>query len=242
MGRGLATFGPARLPRYPIDAEDLEPRGGEAAILSEAGAWLHFEWGQSLPRLTPPPGELGVKAPPTNSTTTIHTYTHPSSLAFSSYKRRWTLWLSAASIIGGGGGGGSWFRVEAGWVLTEASVLCERLQQDRPFHTVSGSFTLHPAREALLLSPSEDTRLEKPSGLNFRARKLNLAPSTTPSSCPWSLGRSSSVKPLSTSQLPLKSLFFDSPIWVQFRYSSRIFTCPTIFWLQPEGGVAEEVE
>ena len=54
----------------------------------------------------------------------------------------------------------------------------EHLQQVGLFHRVSRSliFTL----QEKLSSPSEDTGLGKPSCLSFRARKLNLAPSTTP--------------------------------------------------------------
>lgn len=65
--------------RCPIAAEDLEPRGGEAAILGEADVWLHFEWGPKLPSLPPPPGKQGVKLP---------RLAHSSSPAFSSYERR----------------------------------------------------------------------------------------------------------------------------------------------------------
>lgn len=49
-----------------MGAEALEPGGGEAAILDEAVAWLHFEWGQNLPRLHPQPtlSTLLPAAPP----------------------------------------------------------------------------------------------------------------------------------------------------------------------------------
>lgn len=52
--------------RSPMGAEALEPGGGEAAILDEAVAWLHFEWGQNLPRLHPQPplSTLLPAAPP----------------------------------------------------------------------------------------------------------------------------------------------------------------------------------
>lgn len=62
--------------------------------------------------------------------------------------------------------------------------------------------------------------LGKTRGLNFRAEKLNFAPSTIPEFCHWSLNwslnPSSFMKLLSTSQRPLNSLFFDSTVSVQF--------------------------
>lgn len=68
-------------PRYPIDAEDFEVRGGEAAMLSEAVAWLHFECGQTFARLPIPAGKQGMKhLPPPPQT-------HCSSPAFSYEKR-----------------------------------------------------------------------------------------------------------------------------------------------------------
>lgn len=68
---GSATFGPAGLPRHPVDAEDSEPRGRRGAILGEAGTWPHFEWGQSFPAFLR--GKQGVKHPPPTDTDT-HTY------------------------------------------------------------------------------------------------------------------------------------------------------------------------
>lgn len=47
-----------------MGAENLEPGGGEAAILDEAVAWLHFEWGQNLLRLHSLLGKQGVKHQP----------------------------------------------------------------------------------------------------------------------------------------------------------------------------------
>ena len=64
----MRKVGGTRLPRAPVvysrcpmDAEDIELGGGEAAILDEAVAWLHFAWGQNVPWPPPPPGEQGVK-------------------------------------------------------------------------------------------------------------------------------------------------------------------------------------
>lgn len=58
----------------------------------------------------------------------------------------------------------------------------EHLQQVGLFHRVSRSL-IYTMQENLS-SPSEDTGLGKPSCLSFRARKLNLAPSTTPGVLP----------------------------------------------------------
>lgn len=57
----------------------------------------------------------------------------------------------------------------------------------RLFCTVSEAFILHPVREALLLLSSDHMGLGKTRGLNFRAEKLNFAPSTIPVFCHWSL-------------------------------------------------------
>lgn len=45
-----------------MDAQGLERRGGGAAILGEAVAWLHFERGQNLPGLPSPSGPAGKEA------------------------------------------------------------------------------------------------------------------------------------------------------------------------------------
>lgn len=103
--------------------------------------------------------------------------------------------------------GQAWARVEA-----ECSRWLPFIEPLKRAHAVFESFILHPIRKALLLSPSEGTGLGKPSGLSFRARKLNFAPSTTPAFCTRSFAPSSSVKLMSTSQLPLNCLFLD-PHW-----------------------------
>lgn len=61
-----------------MDDEYLEPRGRGAAILDEAVTWLHFEWGQNLPILPPPPGKQGVKPYHHRHHRTTTTSTHSS--------------------------------------------------------------------------------------------------------------------------------------------------------------------
>lgn len=60
---------------------------------------------------------------------------------------------------------------------SQSLLFTEHLQQIGLFNRVSGSliFTM----QEKLSSPSEDTGLGRPSCLSFRARRLNLAPSTT---------------------------------------------------------------
>ena len=194
-GRGSATFGPAGLPRYPVDAEDPEPRGGEAAILGEAGTWLHFEWGQSLPCFPPPPGKQGVKHPPPTDSDT-HTYylflLLPSFFLWeevnsATVRRKLNRWRR------GGRGGGR--------VLTEAPVHWAP-SAGRPVSQSLQVFNLHNAGESIITEWGHGLREAKL--LEFQSKKVE--PCTL--YYPWGPALSPSIKPLSTPQLPLKSLFF----------------------------------